>query len=90
VLGGGPHPGAQRDRPDALGAAGLRGLRRAGDAAPRELLVANTSPWTVYKALDGAIAKTVMEILNDRQVLNYLASTPGAGTPVAAAAPASP
>jgi hypothetical protein len=53
----------------------VRTRLQVGDAPPREIFVQNTSPATVYRALDGAIARTVMEILADRDVLAYLAST---------------
>ncbi len=66
--------------------ASLRTRLQVGDAAPRELLVANTSPADVYRAFNGAIARTVMEILSDRQVLNFLASTPET-PPVAGSTP---
>lgn len=65
----------------------LRTRLQVGEEEPRELLVANTSPADGYRALNGAIARTVMQVLADRQVLNHLAASAPAPTAPAVAAP---
>jgi len=43
-----------------------------GDGYTREFEGNNPSPWTLYRACDGAITRAVAAMLNDDMILNYI------------------
>lgn len=43
-----------------------------GDGYSKEFEGNNTSPWTLYRACDGAVTKAVELMLNDEEILNYI------------------
>jgi len=43
-----------------------------GDGYSKEYEGNNTSPWTLYRACDGAVTKAVAALLNDGKIRSYL------------------
>jgi hypothetical protein len=43
-----------------------------GEGYTKEFEGNNTSPWTLYRACDGAVTKAIEAMLNDEEILKYI------------------